>query len=194
MRYKMKDIKRLLEVRMLKKSKQPDFVRQQGGKVIRLPRNWRKPGGHQSKLRHKMKNRGYLVEPGWGSPAAVRGLDRSGLFPIIIHSINQLSKIDKKNQGAIISNVGNRKRIAIIQEAKKLGIKILNIKDVDKKVEEINAKIRERKERANIKIKAKEEKSKKKQKKEEKIEEKASVEEQKEKEKHEMEKVITKKA
>ena len=189
----MSDLKRLLEIRRALKKKKPDFVRQQGGRVMRLPRNWRRPKGHQSKLRHRMKNRGYIVEPGWGSPAAVRGFDRSGLIPILVHNPTQLSKLDKKTQGAIVANIGNRKRLAIIETAKKLGIALLNIKDGDKRIASIQSGLKERQQRKELKIKAKEAKSKKPEKKDEKKVEEKSVEEQKEEERKEMEKVVTKK-
>lgn len=189
----MADIKKLLAVRRLLKSKKPDFVRQQGGRVNRLPRNWRKPGGHQSKLRHKMKNRGFLVEPGWGSPAAVRGLDRSGLQPVLVHNPAQLSKLDKKTQGALVANIGDRKRLAVIETAKKLGIMLLNIKDGDKRSASIIDNLKSRKEKAEFKIKAKEDRAKKTAKKEDKKSDEKSVEEHKEEEKKEMEKVVTKK-
>jgi large subunit ribosomal protein L32e len=45
----------------------------------RLADVWRKPKGRHNKLRRQIKAKGPLPRPGYGSPAAVRGLHPCGL-------------------------------------------------------------------------------------------------------------------
>ena len=53
----------------------------------------------------------------------------SGYREVIVYNVAELSAIDPNTQAARIAHtVGKRKRAAIIAEAKKLNIKILNIK------------------------------------------------------------------
>jgi large subunit ribosomal protein L32e len=64
---------------------------------------------------------------GWRGPSAVRGLHPNGKVEILIQNINELKSIDKENHVARIgATVGRRKRTQILEEAEKLGVKILN--------------------------------------------------------------------
>ena len=69
-----------------------------------------------------------MVEVGYGSPREVKGLLPNGKKPILVHNIEELEKIDREKECAIIdSNVGKRKREQIINRAKELNIEIFNI-------------------------------------------------------------------
>ena len=186
-----------LEVRSLIKSKKPDFIRQKCGTVKRVSGGWRKPKGLHSKMRSCFKGHRRMVSPGWRSPAEARGLHRSGLQPIIVNSEKDMADIKKETQGAIIAKqVGLKKKIILAQKAKKMGIRILNIKDVDGFLKTAEEKIRLRKESKKKGIdeksmKAKEAEKKAKEKTE--LTEKVSEEEKKEQEKKEKDKLLTKK-
>ncbi|MDL5502200.1 MAG: eL32 family ribosomal protein, partial [Candidatus Methanoperedens sp.] len=68
-----------------------------------------------------------LVEAGYGSPAAVRGLHPSGFEEIIVNNIKEVESLKTDRQaGRIGATVGARKRSIIEKKAAELGLKILN--------------------------------------------------------------------
>jgi len=122
---------RLLKIRSKLKNSKPKFVRQESWRYKRIKSRWRSPRGIDSKMRYKYK--AYPKQPGsgYGSPRKVRGLHPSGLEEVSIYNVDDLSKIDVAKQGARIAHaVSARKRMAIIEKAKELGIRILNLKEV----------------------------------------------------------------
>ncbi len=71
-----------------------------------------------------------VVEVGYRSPKAVRGLHPSGLEDVLVYNVKDLEKLNPETQGArIASTVGKRKKIEIIKRARELGIRILNISE-----------------------------------------------------------------
>ncbi len=185
------DKEELLKKRKELKNKKPDFTRTDSHKKDRIGNSWRNPRGLQNKMR--LNKRGYnkCVRTGWGSPKAVKGLHPTGLEPIRVHNTNDLEDIDEELQGIIIaSNVGDRKRVKIIEEAQERDISILNL-DGDEYLEKVEQKIEKRQE----KRKKREEKRKEREKQAEETsddEEKIDPEEQKKKEKEQMQKVVEK--
>jgi len=128
-------IKRALNLRRKQKRRKPSFQRQEGYRLKKLKSKkgkegvWRKPRGRHSKLRQREKARGRLPKKGYGSPKAARSLTRSGLKPITISTPKQVeARITHPKKEAIIisASVGKAKRAKIIEEAKKLGVKVLN--------------------------------------------------------------------
>ncbi len=193
-------IKVLLELRKKINAKRPKFSREDYNKKKRVKHNnkWRKPRGIHSKTRHSFRGNFALVKPGYRNPKAVRGLDSSGLFPILVHNLKDVQNIDVKTQCAIIANIGVKKRIILLNECKKKNIKILNFKDIDVALKNIEDKIVKNKEikksKAESKAKAKKtlkDKIKKKAEKKKKVEEASEEDKKKEKQK-DMEKILTK--
>ncbi len=184
----------MLKLRKAIKNKKPDFIREEYQKRACIPLPWRKPRGLHSKMRHRFAGHRALVDPGYGSPKAVYGLHPSGYEQVVVHTLNELQKINPKIQGVILgSSLGLPKRIAILTKAKESGIKVLNVKDIDAELKKIQDGISARKEiKAKI-AKKKEEKAKAKEPKQKKPElaEKISEEEQKKKDKEEKDKVLT---
>ena len=91
-------------------------------------------------MRYKLKAYPKQPSSGYRSPLKVRGLHPSGFEDILISNINDLSKIDASKQAARISRtVSVRKRLVIVEKAKQLGIKILNLKK-DKDVNDLESK------------------------------------------------------
>ncbi|MBS3098187.1 50S ribosomal protein L32e [Candidatus Woesearchaeota archaeon] len=187
----------LLSLRIKIKSKKPKFIRQDAHKKAEISKKWIRPKGIHSKMRHNFKGYRRSVSSGWGSPKKVRGLHKSGLKMVNIHSLSELERIDKGNEGIIIGkDVGLRKRLLIVKEAANDGIKILNIRDVNQFIKDSEEQIKKKKEE---KIKEGKERKEKIKEKEEKIKEKKELvdkiekEEEKIKEKKEKDKILTKK-
>ncbi len=192
------DIKSLLELRKRIKKRKPDYKYFGSKNRIKKKGRWRKQRGRTSKIR--LKKRGYprRVEIGYNSPKLVRDMHPSGLFPVLIHNINELKNVDSKTQGIIISSkVGLKKKIEICKKAREMNIVVLNI-DIDKLIKKFEKKKEEKEIKAKEKEKKREELEKRAKEKEKKEEKKESVEdialkeEKKEEMKKEYEKILTK--
>lgn len=121
------ETKRLLNVRKKQKSKKPTFKQTDSHKKKKLADYWRRPDGIHNKTRYAKHGKCPLVEAGYGSPAAVRGLHPSGFEEIIVNNIKEVESLNTKKQaGRIGRTVGARKRSIIEKKASELGLKILN--------------------------------------------------------------------
>ena len=172
--------KKLIELKKMKKARKPSFKRQQINqfKKLKNKNNWRKPKGIDSKMRLKRRGHRKMPNPGYSLPKKIRNTNKEGFFEIIVENVTQLKKIDSKTKVALISKrVGNKKKIEILQEAKKLNIKISNVKDIDKKIESISLKSKKKEEKKKIENMKKEEPKKKEENKEEDKKEDKKVEE-----------------
>src|SRR3989338_8406987 len=112
---------------MSKKFKTQDYFR-----YPRLGDRWRRPKGHQSKLRKSKGGSGMLVSIGYGTKHSERHVI-SGIKYAIVSNINQLGTTDAKAV-IISSGTGAKKSIEIASRAKELGIKVLNMKKVRKSI------------------------------------------------------------
>jgi len=128
----------LLEQRKILKRRKPVFLRTDWHKMSVLgwgrkkKQKWRKASGRHNKIRKKQKGHQKMPSIGYRSPRLVRG-SINGKLPIIISNVMELKNIQNEKIVIISSNVGKKKRIDIINEAKKSGIKILNLNAREKK-------------------------------------------------------------
>ena len=107
--------------------KRPAFKRQEWYRYKMLGEMWRKPRGIHSKMRRRFKKRPAMVEIGYRGPAKARDLHPSGFEEVMVYNAEDLEKIDPKKQAARIGRtVGTKKRVAIEDRAKELGIRVLN--------------------------------------------------------------------
>lgn len=112
---------------MAKRKSKPKFIRQQLWQFGRLADTWRRPRGRTSKQRRHVKYRPPIVRIGYGSPKKIRGLQPSGFAEKSIYTIKELEKIDVTHVAIRIGGtVGKKKRIAIIEKADEMGIRVLN--------------------------------------------------------------------
>jgi len=120
--------KEQLVIRRQIKRRTPHFLRDEGFRYKRIPKNWRRPTGYTSKLRINLKYRPSKVRVGFRSPKIVRGLHASGFEEVMVHTAKELDKIDAKKQAVRIGGtVGTKKRLEIVKRADELNIRILNI-------------------------------------------------------------------
>jgi large subunit ribosomal protein L32e len=115
----------------MEKRKVPKFYRRDWYKVLRIgkkskkKRVWRASKGIHSKTRLKVKGKPKSPTVGYGEAKKLFGLIK-GVQPVFIENIKKLNEIGK-NEGIIISGkLGKRKRNAILEEAKKKNLKVLN--------------------------------------------------------------------
>jgi len=122
--------KEQLTIRRQIKKRTPNFLRDEGFRYKRIPKNWRRPTGYTSKLRINLKYRPSKVRVGFRAPKIVRGLHASGFKEIIIHTIKELETIDPKKQAVRIGGtVGTKKRLEIAKRADELDIRVLNMRE-----------------------------------------------------------------
>jgi large subunit ribosomal protein L32e len=119
--------KDLLEARKKISNKRPKFVRQESWRYDRLSPSWRRPKGKDNKMRLQVSGVPRLVKVGYRGPKLGRGLHPSGYTEVMVYNTNDLKSADPtKNAIRIGHTVGRRKRVAILEEASTLKIKVLN--------------------------------------------------------------------
>lgn len=159
------ETKRLLELRNKRKKVKPKFVVRESKIYARMKSKWKFPYGTSSAIRQGKRGEPVLVSIGFGSPKEVRGLHSSGLEKVIVGNKDQLLAVNPKTQGAVISStVGNRKRVDLLKLAVEKKIRVLNVKDSTKLIDQIQqafmARQKKRKDRLSDKSKKQEEKKK----------------------------------
>jgi large subunit ribosomal protein L32e len=119
-----------LTIRRQIKKRTPVFLRDEGFRYKRIPKNWRRPSGITSKLRINLKYRPSKVRVGFRAPKLVRGLHASGFEEVMIHTVKELEAVDAKKQAVRIGGtVGTKKRLAIMKRANELDIRVLNMRE-----------------------------------------------------------------
>lgn len=114
----------------------PAFKRQDYHMKKRTPESWRRPRGGLSKQRRRLKSRGPVVEAGFRTPNAIRGLHPSGFEEVYVENTDDLEGVDGDVQAVrIASSVGARKRERIEEEAESAEIRVLNPTYVEVEVE-----------------------------------------------------------
>ncbi len=120
--------KEQLVIRRQIKKRTPHFLRDEGFRYKRIPKNWRRPTGYTSKLRMNLKYRPSKVRVGFRAPKLVRGLHASGFEEVMVHTVKELETIDPKKQAVRIGGtVGTKKRLEIAKRADELTIRVLNM-------------------------------------------------------------------
>jgi large subunit ribosomal protein L32e len=157
----------------------PKFKRRQF-LLKKLKDKWRKPKGLHNKLRLRKKGKGKVVRIGYGTSNKNKEI-------MLIKNIQELE--NAKKEIIISSGIGLKKKLEIIKKSKEMKLNILNIKDVDKFVQDKEKMRGEKKEEKTKRKKKKEEKSKKE---EIKKKEGLSKEDKEKKEKEERKQVLEK--
>ena len=115
----------------------PRFQRRGVHEKKRLADVWRKPKGRHNKLRRQIRAKGPLPRPGYGSPAAVRGLHPSGFEDVLVHNEAMLASLDPAVQAVrIAAGVGMKKRAEIQRKAAEAGLRVLNPRKIEAPAEE----------------------------------------------------------
>ena len=145
-----------LEKRNASKKKKPTFARQDSNKYA-FKSKWRKPRGLHNKRR--LNKKGHQKNPsiGYSSPKEVKYLTKEGLSRIIIFNIQDLEKVNKEKEIVVLSSkVGIKKKLQLLKEIQKKGLKVENIKNIELYIKEKESEFEERKKQKQKKISEKE--------------------------------------
>lgn len=136
-------MKKELEQRKEQQARKPGFSRHASHRKPKLADNWRRPKGLHNKLRLNKKSRGPRVSNGYRTPVLVRGRSDSGKKSVVVHTKDDILNVEPETHALIIARVGNRRRVELLEEAKKQGFEVLN-HDVEKRVTEIKKEVETR--------------------------------------------------
>lgn len=122
-----------LKIRAQAKKRKPQFKSAQSHQFPKLnDGRWRRPKGMGHKVRRNRRGKPSMPTVGYGSPNEVRGLNRAGMKEVIVNKVADLANIDTKTQVATLSaTIGAKKRVDILNEAKKNNIGVSNYKNID---------------------------------------------------------------
>jgi large subunit ribosomal protein L32e len=111
------------------------FERYGWHKKKKLSKSWRRPRGHDNKMREHIAAKGAMVKVGYRRKREERGLHPSGVREVLVHNPTELAQTEHSGSGSsagenlavrIAATVGRRKREEIEAAAAKLGIRVLN--------------------------------------------------------------------
>lgn len=144
------------------------FLRQNWYVNKKLGLKWRRPRGKQSKMRRSMKAKPKMPDVGYAKPAKLKYIV-NGYYPVMIENVSDLQKItDKEKQAAVIrSSIGLKKAFELSEHAKRMSIKILNVRKIN--IAEKKIRMIKKKKEAEEKIDEKKTEVKKEEKKQEDI-------------------------
>jgi len=121
--------KRKLQRKLAKRRDKPVFRRYLSWRFWKFERReyWRKPKGNDSKMRLQLKGYPPIVKVGYRTQKELRGLHPSGLEPVYVNNVKELEGLDPKKHIVVIAHaVGLKKKLEIVKEAEKKGLKIAN--------------------------------------------------------------------
>ena len=105
----------------------PAFNRQESWRYKRVKPAWRRARGVTSKIRKEESGWPAKVKVGYGTATATRGLHPRGLQDRLIHRLAELDGLDPKIHIIRISaRVGERKRLALLDEIRHRNFHIVN--------------------------------------------------------------------
>ncbi len=111
----------------MKKRTKPKFERYGWWKKKKLSKSWRRPRGHDNKMRAHIAAKGAMVKSGYRRKREERGLHPSGMREVLVFNTNDLSiVVPGETVARVASGVGGRKREQIEEEAATASIKVLN--------------------------------------------------------------------
>jgi large subunit ribosomal protein L32e len=121
--------------------KKPKFLRRTSARLSKLGKRrkkkqvWRRPTGRDNKMREQRRGKPAIVAIGYSTEKKIKG-KIEGKNPVLINSLRELTKVDKKNI-IILGKIGKKKKIEIAKKANELQLEIanLNIKKFLKKNE-----------------------------------------------------------
>ncbi|RIA96875.1 60S ribosomal protein L32 [Glomus cerebriforme] len=118
------------KVKIVKKRIKP-FKRHQSDRYKSVKEAWRKPKGIDNRVRRRFKGQLPMPKIGYGSNKKTRHLMPNGFKKFLVSNIRELELLlmhNKTYAAEIAHNVSLRNRIAIIERAQQLNVRVTNAK------------------------------------------------------------------
>ncbi|CAB4394232.1 unnamed protein product [Rhizophagus irregularis] len=118
------------KVKIVKKRIKP-FIRHQSDRYKSVKEAWRKPKGIDNRVRRRFKGQFLMPKIGYGSNKKTRHLMPNGFKKFLVSNTRELELLlmhNKTYAAEIAHNVSSRNRIAIIDRAQQLNIRVTNAK------------------------------------------------------------------
>jgi len=122
-------LRRKVLAKAIKKKKDLKFYRNVWWKFAKFSNDplWRKPKGKDNPMRLKLKGYPPVATVGYRTPQIIRGLHPSGLKPVVVNNVADLSKYKPDEVIVYIGrSVSLRKRLEIVDKARSAGFLIAN--------------------------------------------------------------------
>lgn len=124
---RIKKLQHELNKKRLLNQRKPKFRRPESWRYKRLDTGWRRPKGIDSMIRKREKSQPKMPRIGYRSPVKLRDYHPSGMREVLVHNLQELEGLHPKVHAVRIAHqVGDRKRMAIIDRADDLGLRVLN--------------------------------------------------------------------
>ncbi|KAJ1555467.1 60S ribosomal protein L32 [Cladochytrium tenue] len=111
------------------KKRTKKFFRFQSDLYKRLDASWRKPRGIDNRVRRRFRGNIPMPKIGYGSNAKTRHLLPNGFKKFLVSNVRDLELLMMHNRtyaAEIAHNVSARNRVAIVERAKQLDVKVTN--------------------------------------------------------------------
>ncbi|KAK9709930.1 60S ribosomal protein L32 [Basidiobolus ranarum] len=116
------------KVAIIKKRTKP-FKRHQSDRYKTVKEAWRKPKGIDNRVRRRFKGQIPMPSIGYGSNRKTRDLMPNGFKKFVVASVKELEVLLMQNRtyaAEIAHNVSSKNRIAIVERAQQLNVKVTN--------------------------------------------------------------------
>ena len=111
------------------KKRTKKFKRHQSDTKIRVSESWRRPKGIDSRVRRKWRGKVRMPNIGYGSNKKTRHMLPNGYYKFLVHNVDELDMLMMQNKvycAEIAHGVSARNRIAILDRAAQLAVKVTN--------------------------------------------------------------------
>jgi len=124
---RIKNLQQALYKKRMNNQRKPKFRRPESWRYKRLETGWRRPKGIDSKIRQGERSQPKMPNIGYRTPAKLRDYHPSGMKEVLVHNLQEMEGLHPKVHAVrIAQRVGDRKRLAIIERADDLGLRVLN--------------------------------------------------------------------
>ncbi len=124
---RIKKLQHALYKKRLLNQRKPKFRRPESWRYKRLDTGWRRPKGIDSMIRKREKNQPKMPRIGYRTPTDLRDYHPSGMEEVLIHNLQEMEGLHPRIHAIRIARrVGDRKRLAILERADDLGLRVLN--------------------------------------------------------------------
>ncbi|KAI9008003.1 60S ribosomal protein L32 [Gaertneriomyces sp. JEL0708] len=111
------------------KKRTKKFKRHQSDRYKKVDESWRKPKGIDNRVRRRFKGQIAMPKIGYGSNQKTRHLLPNGFKKFLVKNTSDLELLLMHNRvyaAEIAHNISSRKRIAILERAAQLNVKVTN--------------------------------------------------------------------